>query len=127
MMAVSKKMLDQEPSEIELLLPFLHKGFQLSLIKTEFCFLFCNMHLQKALNNTVVFGGLFIDLQQQAKAVYRMDHRNERGNVFYFVALKMADEMPLNVPGQFGLFLHQFLHIVFTKDALTGIIKLPDV
>jgi hypothetical protein len=114
-------------SRFRLLLPLLDEGLQFSVIKAEFGFFFCNVHLEEAVNDAVVFGSLFVDLLEQAKAVYCMDHGNKGGDVFYFVGLKMANEMPFNVLGKLRLFLHQFLYVIFTEYAVAGIIKFLDI
>ena len=51
--------------------------------------------------------------------MYRVD---ERGNVFYLVALQWADKMPFDVTGQYFLFSCQFLGPAFTKYTLSRIV-----
>ena len=67
--------------------------------------------------------GLVVPLKSYSKydpnTVYRVD---ERGNVFYLVALQWADKMPFDVTGQDFLFSCQFLGPAFTKYTLSRIV-----
>ena len=48
----------------------------------------------------------------------------KRGNIFHFIALKMADKMPVDIFWKLCRLINQFLYIVLTKIALTEIIEL---
>jgi hypothetical protein len=44
--------------------------------------------------------------------------------VLYLVCLQVPYEVPFYVLWQYGLFLPEFLHVAFAKDALSGIVCL---
>ena len=52
-----------------------------------------------------------------------MDHAYKWGDVFDFVALQVADEVPVDVLRERLMFVSEFLYFVFTKDALAEIIE----
>ena len=68
----------------------------LSLVgrETELGFFFSHVELQEAGNDAIGFQGLFVDLVEQSWRVGRMDKTDEGRNVFDFVRLQVADEMP---------------------------------
>ena len=65
--------------------------------KTVFCFLCRHMKLEQAGDNPAVFLRLSVNFGKEFRSVYGMNEADERSNVFDFVGLEVADEMPLNV------------------------------
>ena len=105
-----------------LLLPLLDEGFELGGVEAEFGFFFGDVDLEEAVDDAVVFGGLFVDLLEQAEAVNCVDHGDEGGDVFYFVGLEVANEMPFDVGREEGLFFDEFLNVVFAEEAMAGVV-----
>src|SRR5258706_6765886 len=52
-----------------------------------------------------------------------MNDRNKGGDLFHFVGLQVADQMPFNIGRQQGLFSTHFLHLVFSENTLTSAIS----
>jgi hypothetical protein len=59
---------------------------------------------------------------QQIQAVNRMDQCDTRGNVFDFITLEVTDHVPFNIMWQQIVFGAEFLSLIFSKYALTGIV-----
>src|SRR5258708_12294031 len=55
-----------------------------------------------------------------------MNERNKRGDLFHFVGLQVADQMPFNIVRQQGLFSTHFLHLVFSENTLSSVIRFFD-
>ncbi len=92
--------------------------------ESELCRLLSNMYLEQAGDDAVAFLTLLTDFCQEFVRVNSMDETDERGDVFDFVGLQMADKVPTDVFGELFVFLAQLLHVTFAKNALTGIVCL---
>lgn len=85
------------------------------------------MELQQAGDDAVVFGGVLVDLFEQVETVDAVDHRHVRGDVFDFVGLKVADEVPFDVLREDFVFGFHLLGVVLTKNALSMLVQRGNV
>ena len=95
-------------------------------VEAKFGFFGCNMKLKQAGNAAFMLKGLAVDLGKEFQAVDRMDHVNERRNVFYLIGLQMADEMPFHILRQLLPFGGHFPGFILTEDVMPGIVSLEN-
>ena len=100
---------------------------ELVFMEAEFRRFAGDVYLEQAILDDLFAGCALIHFAQQFEAVYGVDERCLADYIFDFVALQVANEMPLNIRGQQGAFVSQFLGAIFAKDALAGLIEASDL
>ncbi len=92
----------------------------LSFSYAVLCFLTAHVYLQKYLCRVL---GPFCNFLYEPYGVYRLDVLDVRDHVFHLSALKMPDEMPLEVRPEAGLLLAQFLGAILPDELNPGLFK----
>ena len=92
--------------------------------EAEFRFLFRDVELQQAVDNSVVLNCFFINGLQQIEGVDGMNQPRERYDVFDFVCLQMSDEMPVDVLWQNLVFVAHLERMVLAEYTLSGFVSL---
>ena len=90
------------------------------------------MHFHKHVEGILALGKAArrIQLLRQLDAVDTLDHpevRNLADELIALSALKVSDQMPLDVLGEDLRLVHQLLHIVFSEVAMAIVVELLDV
>ena len=83
------------------------------------------MYLQQAGYATSCLSSLFVYLLQQPECVDAMYKVYERCYVLYLVALKMTDEVPSDIIGQFLMLDDKVLCLALAELAMPGVICSP--
>lgn len=100
---------------------------ELVFVEAELCRFAGDVYLEQAILDELFAGGAFTHFAQQFEAVYGVDERCFADHVFDFVALQVPDEVPLDVFGQQGSLVPQFLGAIFAEDALAGLVEASDL
>ena len=81
-----------------------------------------DVELQQAVHNAVVLFGFLVDGFEQVGRVDAVDERDKGDDVFDFVGLQMADEMPLDILREHLMLVAHFKGMVLAENALTSIV-----
>ena len=95
--------------------------------EAPFRFLTGDVDFHQHVDDAVVPGCFLFNLFRQAQRVHGMDEAHLVNDVFHFVALQMADHMPLRGLAQDLVLLLQLLHVVFAERLLPFRQQDPDI
>ena len=82
---------------------------------SELAFLLCNIYLDQDIDFHLLLHGFSADLFRQPEAVHAVDQVNLIYNIFYLIALQMADHMPSDIRRHLRDLVHQFLNLVLPE------------
>ena len=103
------------------------QGFQFLGVKSKFGRFLGNVNLKQHLDFAVEFRRFAFHDVQHFQAIHAMDEVHKGQEILDFVGLDVANHVPSNVAGKALGLAHQFLHAVFPKVPLTGVIRVHQV